>query len=166
MQAEGCLSDIPLHQTVTPYGVSEDCLMNDHTVCRSPRCGCDCHVKARQVADERGVNRVAATSGPIPHDLEKVCPVCQAKYAEDRHFCTVDGHRLSSLKCPECGSVAAVDDNYCGYCGQPMKGGERQQPSDEQLEAAATGPAPAAIPPPVLPRPGQKQPIITMGMFK
>lgn len=49
-----------------------------------------------------------------------------------------------------------------------MKGGVRQQPSEEQLEAAATGPPAAApsAPSPVLPKPGLKQPIITVGMFK
>lgn len=129
---------VPFHETSNQgvFGVSEDCRYNDHTLCRSPRCGCSCHRQARVEADHNGVERVVATQerpGPIQTGLDKYCPKCKLKAASDQNFCKKDGTKLSSLRCPECGTPGDQEDNYCGYCGCSMK------VSDRQLEAAATG---------------------------
>jgi double zinc ribbon protein len=175
-----------VHDDTTVYGVSEACKYNDHQMCGARGCRCDCHHPARQAAERAqvGATPLAARqpAGPL---LDKTCPVCKRRYAEDKNFCTADGNRLSSLRCAECGQVAEPEDVYCGYCGRPMKDGvERVAATEEQLEDAALGPLtgdnpadgpdspggePASMEPVPVPSPRPKQvgmPIISVGMFK
>lgn len=129
-------TNVPFHDSQAVYGVSEDCKFNDHTMCRSTRCGCSCHRQSRVEEDHNGINRVVASqagTGSIQTGLDKYCPKCKVKASSEQNFCKVDGSRLSSLRCPECGTPGDAEDNYCGYCGCSMK------VSDRQLEAAATG---------------------------
>src|SRR6267142_1278957 len=117
-------TNIPFHETGAQqsYGISPDCLYNDHPMCRSPRCGCSCHKQA--------VTREAITS-PIQTGMDKYCPKCKVKAPSEQNFCRVDGAKLSSLRCPECGTPGDQTDNYCGYCGCSMK------VDDKKLEDAA-----------------------------
>jgi len=94
-------------------------------------------------ADNNGVNRVVATDGRatgIQTGLDKYCPICKVKAASEQNYCTVDGAKLSSLRCPECGTPGETSHVYCGYCGCSMK------VTDRQLEAAATGIGIAEVP--------------------
>lgn len=175
-----------LHDEVITYGVSQDCLMNDHPLCHARGCRCSCHSAARQAAERAQVGTtplaVRQATGTL---LDKTCPACKRRYAEDKNFCTADGNRLSSLRCGECGQVAEPEDVYCGYCGRPMKDGvEHVAATETELEEAALGPLtsdnpsdnldspgrePASVEPVPVPGPRPKQvgmPIISVGMFK
>lgn len=128
---------VPFHETVTARGYSDDCMYNDHTQCRSPRCGCDCHRAARVVADSSSVERVSgggANMGGSQTRLgDKVCPLCKLRGPLEQNYCKVDGARLSSLLCPECASPGEPEDNYCGFCGAGMGG----RHTDAEVEAVA-----------------------------
>ncbi len=72
--------------------------------------------------------------------LDKYCPLCHKKAPSDQFYCKVDGTKLSSLRCPECGTPGDQEDSFCGHCGCSMK------VTDRQLEAAATGIGIAEVP--------------------
>lgn len=130
-------SQIPFHETGQQqvYGVSSDCLYNDHPMCRSPRCGCSCHRQKRVAEDRAGVDSRMAdkSSTGVATGLDKYCPLCKVKAASEQNYCTVDGTKLSSLRCPECSTPGEQSHIYCGYCGCSMK------MTEAQIEAAATG---------------------------
>lgn len=116
---------IPLHESQEVYGVSEDCKFNDHTLCRSTRCGCSCHRAGRVATDNSGVGHIRADKAPniagVIAGLDKYCPKCKVKAGGDQNYCKIDGSKLSSLRCPECNTPGDESDNYCGYCGCGMK---------------------------------------------
>lgn len=89
-----------------PGGVSETCLMNDHSDCRSPRCGCSCHRQA-----EVAINPSEVVAGP-----EKACPKCGSKRPFSEIFCRIDGERLASLLCGVCGASMEQEDQFCWRC--------------------------------------------------
>lgn len=93
-----------------PSGVTEACLMNDHSMCNNPRCVCSCHHSIP--ANNNDPVQVAA--GP-----EKACPKCGSKRPASETFCRVDGERLASLLCGMCGKGMNPEDSYCYNCGAP-----------------------------------------------
>lgn len=133
------MGTVPFHESGQQYnreGASEQCLWNEHLTCRSPRCGCSCHRANSNNSDNKGED--AAGHGrrleqPIQTGLDKYCPVCHKKAPSEHFYCKVDGAKLSSLRCPECGTPGEEVDNFCCHCGCPMKA------EDRLMEAAATG---------------------------
>jgi Double zinc ribbon len=126
------MADMPFHDRQEVYGVSEDCKFNDHNMCRSPRCGCSCH-RQTHIPNTNGGDRINnQPSGLVQSGLDKYCPTCKVKASSDQNYCTADGSKLSSLRCPECGTPGEESHVYCGYCGQLMK-------ADQRLEEAAIG---------------------------
>ncbi len=138
-----------MHESVAIAGVSEMCKYNDHELCRSPRCGCDCH-QQRRVQQERVEERaqvevvqtervVRTNTGPM------VCPQCRQRRSEDERFCRQDGTRLVSLTCIECGALYDPGDKYCYSCG-----GRLDVPATERVRVPAqTAPRPKATANPV-----------------
>jgi hypothetical protein len=135
------MSTVPFHEMQEAYGISESCKYNEHyPQCQSPRCGCSCHKSHRQHSPDnsnsnsnpRGADSVSNVGSSL-QPLDKYCPKCKERKGSDENFCRKDGTRLSSLRCPECGTPGDAEDNYCGYCGCSMK------LEDRQLEMAATG---------------------------
>lgn len=94
-----------------PGGVSEACLMNDHSVCTNPRCACSCH---RPEVNPNTPTPTPAIAGP-----EKACPKCGSRRPFNETYCRVDGERLASLLCGVCGSGMNMEDSYCFNCGGP-----------------------------------------------
>lgn len=94
-----------------PGGVSDSCLYNSHSECRSPNCGCSCH--------KPEVN----PNIPIPPSMEggpeKACPKCGVRRPFVEVFCRVDGERLASLLCGMCGTGMNPEDAFCHQCGAP-----------------------------------------------
>lgn len=138
-------TSIPFHESGQQYnreGASEECLWNEHLTCRNPRCGCSCHKQLHRNIPDRGSNRPDSGNhtGPVQTGLDKYCPVCKVKANSDQNFCTADGAKLSSLRCPECGTPGEQSHQYCGYCGCSMKA------EDRLMEAAATGSAGNRLP--------------------
>src|SRR5882762_1172983 len=115
------MGTVPFHETgqQETYGVSEDCKFNDHPMCRSPRCGCSCHRQIRPDGNASNLSRASSSDDQryIQTGLDKYCPTCKVKAASDQNFCTADGAKLSSLRCPECGTPGEQSHQYCGYCG-------------------------------------------------
>lgn len=147
-------------------GVSEACGYNDHDQCRAKGCGCDCHsnkrdreaASSRSSLGDRGSGAAAGMAGLGSAGLgEKACPKCSQLYPETRNFCTVDGVRLSSLRCGECGLIAAPEDNYCGECGFPIKRVRVEDESERALEQQPQQPDPLQ---------SQQPPQLVEGMFK
>ena len=134
--------NIPFHESGGQFnreGASDNCLYNDHNLCRSTRCGCSCHRETRMAAatDTNRNHHLSSQNnavGSIQTGLDKYCPKCKVKAPSEQFYCKVDGTQLSSLRCPECQTPGEEVDNYCGHCGSLMK------LTDIQLEAAATGP--------------------------
>lgn len=99
-----------IHDQAKVSGVSEACKYNDHSDCRAPGCGCDCHRKVL----------VEATAGDlIPKGPEKACPKCGARRPFNETFCRIDGERLASLLCAVCGAGMEPEDNFCWRCSSP-----------------------------------------------
>lgn len=116
------------------YGIDEMCIYNDHQLCRNPRCGCSCHKEVRNGSPTSNSVRVnGSIVGAIQTGLDKYCPTCHKKAPSDHFYCKIDGAKLSSLRCPECGTPGEEVDNFCCHCGCPMKA------EDREMEAAATG---------------------------
>lgn len=139
------MADIPHDAAVA--GVSESCKFNDHELCRSPRCGCDCHTKVRAAADIAGVERITAPMRQAPYidkSMTKSCPICKGKFPADQNYCKQDGSRLSSLLCPNCSSTFELADKYCGECGCVV---DKQMREDELVAAAARGDIPVPVVP-------------------
>lgn len=93
-----------------PSGVTEACLMNDHSVCTNPRCSCSCH----RPEVNPNIPPTSIETGP-----EKACPKCGSHRPFGETFCRFDGERLASLLCGMCGKGMNVEDLYCYNCGAP-----------------------------------------------
>lgn len=120
-------------------GVSEACKFNDHSDCRAPRCGCQCHSGRVAESLEPVVEQVAANAPILA--LEKTCPKCGARRPRNESYCRIDGTRLSSLLCGTCGAGGEPGDAYCWKCGSPagVEGAARVNGSDS--DTVLHGPA-------------------------
>jgi len=127
---------VPFHETKQVMGVTEACRYNDHTLCNGAggRCRCDCHGMASIMATQEGPVMQAPKFHSRLSDTppDKYCPVCKVQRPSEENFCRADGTKLSSLRCPECGTPGEQTDLFCAYCGCSMK-------ADQQLEDAAIG---------------------------
>lgn len=107
-------------------GASEACLFNDHSMCRVPGCGCDCHIKAALPPPEAEVNHEQDKK-------EKVCPTCGIRRPAKETYCRLDGARLASLLCSSCGSGAEPGDKYCWKCGADLNDPGSRPPVSEDV---------------------------------
>jgi len=118
---------VTVHDTVHVGGVSESCKYNDHSECRAPGCGCDCHRPAPIHLSEPKV-----VAGP-----EKACPKCGLKRPFVETYCRIDGERLASLLCGVCGSGMNPEDSYCYNCGGPKGSVSKPRPPRTATEMVA-----------------------------
>ena len=100
-----------------PSGVTEACLMNDHSMCNNPRCGCSCHSPE--------VNPDIPQVGVEQANPENACPTCGVKRPATELFCRIDGSRLTSLACNMCGRGMNPEDKFCFNCGAPKGTGPK-----------------------------------------
>lgn len=135
--------------SVQVRGVSEACKYNDHTICRAPGCGCDCHVKAEAVREQvQEAKEVEIVRGAEPKRPggPMVCPQCRQRRPHGEVFCRRDGAKLLSLLCWACQEMYEPGDAYCWACGTTLEPSDREkqgnhqpspkpQPSDRKVES-------------------------------
>lgn len=83
-----------------------------------------------------------------------VCEKCQTPYDEWQHFCLHCGHYVRDepppfRRCPQCGTQAVLDQNFCPECAAPLKGEAASQssaPASRQWPEQGSGTIPPPIP--------------------
>lgn len=139
---------VPLHETHRVAGVTENCRFNDHTMCHSSQCACDCH------------RPVAATVAPVHSsvadpNLIKSCARCNMKRPAGEVYCRKCGGKLGSLQCMGCRTVCDEGDLFCYNCSYPLnsRAVEIMQAENRDLPEVAPlpPPPPAQTGPPRVP---------------
>lgn len=112
----------PFHATVSMPGISQDCLFNDHPMCKG--CGCTCHKKKAAAQVKAAEAEVVEThsTGVVGGEVSgrMVCPQCGDKRPDGEKFCRRDGTKLLSLSCWACGEIYMPADKYCWNCGHDL----------------------------------------------